>query len=147
MTAFADLTDAIVAALQLAPAVAGGLVMKNRLRPLPAGVSTAVVVRLDQPAQAIETALGAHDWATTFTAECYAKSTPMVDAEDAADALLDEVYPRLAGLSLVGLGVAQVAVQPSIEWQRDEEAAGMVCAVLRLTVIHRTYANTLTAWT
>lgn len=147
MTAFADITKAIVAALQVAPAVAGGAVMENRLRPLPSGVSTAVVVRLDQPAQAVETALGAHDWTTTFTVECYAKSTPMVDAEDAADALLDVVYPRLAGLSLVGLGVAQVAVQPSIDWQRDEEASSMVCAVLRLTVIHRTYANTLTAWT
>lgn len=146
MSAFADILAAIVARLQAAPAVAGGAVMTNRLRPLAAGVTSAVVVRLES-SQATESSFDTSDWTTTFLVECYGKAaSASADPDAAVDLLLAEVYGRLAVLSLDGLGVAQVAVQPAIDWQRDEDGNAMVCAVLRLNVIHRTHVNSLTAW-
>jgi hypothetical protein len=146
MSAFSDILAAVVAALQAAPAVAGGAVMTNRLRPLAAGVTGAVVVRLDS-AQATDSSFDTSDWTTTFLVECYAKALSAADNPDAAvDVLLAEVYERLASLSLDGLGISQVAVKPAIDWQRDEDSAATVCAVLRLDVIHSVHAKTLIAY-
>lgn len=145
MSAFSDILAAVVAELQAAPAVAGVAVMTNRLRPLAAGVTGAVVVRLES-SQATESSFDTSDWTTTFLIECYGKGTSVSNNPDAAvDLLLSKVYGRLASLSLDGLGISQVAVQPSIDWQRDEDGTAMVCAVLRLNVIHSTQANSLYA--
>ena len=145
MSVFADILSAVVAELQVVPAVAGGVVMTNRLRPLAAGVTSAVVVRLES-SQATESSFDTSDWTTTFLVECYGKASASVDPDAAVDLLLAEVYGRLAALSLDGLGISQVAVQPAIDWQRDDDGNAMVCAVLRLNVIHSTQANSLAAW-
>ena len=71
-TAFASLQAALLAALSSAPALAGGNIGTNRLRPIPTGQSTALVLRLDA-SEGTERVLGCVDWQTAFTVECYAR--------------------------------------------------------------------------
>lgn len=140
--AFAAIQNAIVAALLVKPAMADGSVMRNRTRPLGAGVSEAVVVYLES-SRATETVLGASDWTSLFTVECYAKSVPTSSADADVHALLASVYARLCALEFDGLGVMHSAVNPAIAWQYQEDAAATVCASLQFVVLHRTFANSL----
>lgn len=143
-TAFATLVDGVVASLLSAPAVAGGQVYANRMRPIPAQHNSAVVVRLED-SRASETVLGAHDWQTQIAIECYAK-TGATSAEVTADALLEVLWPRLLGLQASLAGVMNIARDPNIEWERDSDVNAEVCATLRITVTHRTPFNSLEPW-
>ena len=145
MTAFASLVDAVVAALQAAPAVAAGKVFAHRLRPIAASDAAAVVVRLEQTS-ATAPIIHANDWQTVLAVECYGKTVGVTQADAAVDALLPAVWPRLQGLSASALAVAQVAVDPQIEWLRDLDATAEVCALVRLTIWHRTPSNSLEPW-
>lgn len=144
-TAFKSIADGIVAALLVAPALADGRVYANRLRPLHTGVSTAMVLRLEQ-SSARETVLGAHDWDSAYVLECYARGTVNADPAAAVDALLASAWARLAGLSAADLGAMAIAVNPAIDWQYDEADAPVVCASVRLQVQHRTPVATLESW-
>jgi hypothetical protein len=145
-TAFNDLVAAVVAALSASPAVADGRVFANRLRPMAATHATGVVVRLEQTA-ARETMLGAHDWQTLMAVECYGKTVGATDASTAADDLLAAVWARLQTINAASLAVGAVGLGPQIEWRRDVDEAASVCAVVYLTVTHRTPVNTLEPWT
>lgn len=144
-TAFKALNAALVAALVAAPALAGGRVYANRLRPIQQAHSTAVVVRL-VASQSQEIALGALDWSTQFAIECLGRGTTGADPVDAVDALLLAVWPRLASLDAAALGAMAVVVDAGVEWQFDEGEASSASATLRLTVQHRTTTASLTAW-
>ncbi|MEN9885767.1 MAG: hypothetical protein RL758_345 [Pseudomonadota bacterium] len=145
MSAFSGLVTAVVAALQAAPSVASGRVFANRLRTLSASETTAVVVRVESTS-ATETVLGAHDWQTQVSVECYGKTSSGTSAEAAVDTLLVAVWPRLMALSPASLAVSRVAVDPQIVWDRDLDATDTVCASVRLTVQHRTPVNSLESW-
>ena len=119
-TAFKSIVHALISALADSPALAGGRVWPNRLRPLPATAATAVVVRLAG-------AVGA-------------------DPADAADALLSEVWKRLAAIDASALGAIAVTVNPAIDWQFDEGETPMACATVHLVVEHRTPVAELAAW-
>ena len=144
-TAFKSLTAALVAALVAAPTLAGGRVYANRLRPIPQAQATAVVVRL-VASQSQEVALGALDWSTQFAIECLGRGSAGADPVDAVDALLLEVWPRLAGLNAAALGAMAVVVDAGVEWEFDEGEASTASATVRLTVQHRTPTASLTAW-
>ena len=144
-TAFKGIADGIVAALLVAPALADGRVYANRLRPLPVGTSTAMVLRLEQSA-ARETVLGAHDWDSAYVLECYARGSVSTDPAAAVDALLAGAWARLASLSAADLGAMAVAINPVIDWQYDEADTPVVCASIRLQVQHRTPVVTLESW-
>ena len=140
-TGFATVQAALLAALQSAPALAGGNISANRLRPLPAGQAGAIALRLDQAAG--DTAvLGMIDWQTTYALECYARADAAADPAAAVDALLAAAWARIAALDYSATG-ADVTISPAIDWQYDADATPMVCAVIRITAQHRTTLTTL----
>lgn len=144
-SAFHAVAERIAEALLAAPALAGGRVFVKRLRPLPVGVNTAVVVRWESSV-AEETVLGAHDWLTPFVVECYSRGADIDPDNQAADALLGEVWARLASLDAAALGVMSLSVSPSIDWQAAETDGPAECVSIRLQVSHRTPVGALTPW-
>ncbi len=148
-TAFSVLTaallDALLAALPGAPALAGGRIYANRLRPLSAGQNTALIVRLDN-STAQEVVLGALDWNSKFSIECYARGATGSDAADAVDTLLSDAWARLASVDAAALGAIAITVDPAIEWQFDDGETPVTCAIISVGVQHRTPFATLTAW-
>lgn len=144
-TAFRSVLAAVVGALSAAPALAEGRVYANRLQPLPAGRSSAVVVRLEQ-SSSTESVLGALDWTTRLAVECYARGQVGVDPSDSVDALLQDVWQRLRSISAGQLGVIDVQPDSVIEWLFDELETPLACAVIRLHVLHRTPVSDVQHW-
>lgn len=146
-TAHLAVQQAIVSALQAAPTVAGGAVYANRTRAISAQQPLAVVVRLER-SEAAENTLHAHDWRTTFSVECHARAaTAAADPAQAVDALLNEVWARIAALQPAGLGLMGFDMPPAIGWDYDDGETPLVCAAFRVTAMHRTPATSLQAWT
>ena len=146
MSAQLAIRDAIVASLLAAPAIAGGRVLANRHRPVPADVPTQIFVYLEQ-SQATPSALHGDtrvDWQTQIRIECLARKVTGTDADDAADALAASVYARLMGnANLSGL-LLDPLEQTALGWA-DDEADGQLSGVqLLITARHRTSNNTLT---
>lgn len=144
-TAFKSLAGILASVLTAAPAVAEGRVWTNRLRVLPAVASTAVVVRQGD-GRGTEVVLGALDWITAFSIECYGRGAAGSDPADAVDPVLEAVWARLVAIDAAALGAMSITVGPSIEWQFDDGETPMACAVVRLLVQHRTPVAALTAW-
>ena len=135
-TAFAAIQAALLAAIMASPALASGNISVNRQRPIASGQSCAIVLRMDHAA-GTEMVIGALDWQTTFIVECYATGAAGSDPSSAVDALLSDTWARLSALSFESLG-ASISLDPHIEWQYDDVAVPIVCAVIRLTAQHRT---------
>lgn len=141
-SAFAAIQAALLASLAASPALAGGRITANKTRPIPTGQATAIVLRLDQT-EGAEVMLGRIDWRTAFVLECYARGTGTADDPVLlVDGLLSAVWGRLSALSLSALD-ADLTIAPQIDWQYDDTEAPLVCAVLRVTVTHRTAVTTL----
>ena len=149
MSAHLAIQSAIVSALLAAPALAGGHVVANSLRPVASSKTAALVVRMLQSRAATPQVLGGpYDWVTTFQVECLARgSTGSTESAAAVDSLLESAWQRLSTLNTTGLGVMDVRMQPAIDWQMDGEDQPLVAAVISLQVNHRTSATTLAAWT
>lgn len=145
MTAFNALQAALKAALSAAPALAAGNIQTNRLRAIPAASAGAIVLRLEGSA-AVEAVLGANDWGTRFTVECYARATPGQDPADAVDALVSDVWARIGALQPAAIDAMSVAINPTLDWQYDEADAGLCAAIFSILITHRTPANSLAAW-
>ena len=143
-TAFAALQAALLAALTAAPALAGGRISANRLRPIPTGQNTAIVLRMGR-SKGSEEVLGALDWQTPFAVECYARAAAGADPQPAVDVLLSDVWARLAALNDATLG-ASISINPEIDWQYDDADTPAVCAVIQITAQHRTARATLQPW-
>ena len=144
-TAFCAIQGALVAALTQAPALAEGRVYVNRLRPIGAAIPSAIVVRLDQ-ASAAGDVIGTLDWVTSYTVECYARAVSGADPAESVDALLSAVWARLSALTPPGLGVAAITLQPTIDWQYDDAETPVACALIRISVQHRTVFADLAPW-
>lgn len=144
-TAFQKVILALHAALAKAPALAGGRVFVNRMRPLAASDATAVVVRLEGT-RGRESVLGARDWTTLIAVECYARTVGQTTAEVFADELVADVWQRLAAIQAPHLGLMEIGVETEIDWLRDSDATTEVCAVIRLTATHRTPYESLAPW-
>ena len=142
-SAFQLIAERITAALVAAPALADGRVFLKRLRPLPVGVRTAIVVRWENAA-AQEYVIGAHDWSTSYVVECYSRADTATDPDNlAADALLLDVWQRLFALDAQALDVTSLVVNPAISWDRVESDAPIECVFIHLRVEHRTPVQTL----
>lgn len=144
-TAFRSVLAAVVGVLSAAPALAEGRVYANRLQPLPAGRASAVVVRLDQSTSR-EVVLGALDWTTRLAVECYARGQVGSDPAEAVDLLLQDSWQRLRALDAAQLGAMTVEVDSSIDWLFDELDTPLACAVIHVSVLHRTPVNALQSW-
>ena len=146
MSAQLAIRDAIVASLLSAPALAGGQVLANRHRPVPADVPTQIFVYLEQ-SQATPASMHGDtrvDWQTQIRIECLARKVTGTDADDAADALAAAVYARLMGDANLGGLLNNPLEQTAVGWA-DDEADGQLSGVqLLFTAKHRTGNNTLT---
>lgn len=135
------LTTAIVAALQEAPAVAPR-VDRVRLRPLPAGATTAVVVRPLQ-ADVLDSELTGqgypYQWQTSIAVECYARAPAGVSPDVAVDALVEAVYSRLLSASLP---VSQLQPQ-GVAFDYDADGENTVCATFQFTARQLTVGASL----
>ena len=143
-SAFSSVLAAVVAALGAAPALAEGRVYANRLQPLPAGRSSAVVVRLEQSSSR-ETVIGFLDWTTRLAVECYARGQVGADPSEAVDALLQDAWQRVHAIDAGQIGVMEIRAD-SAEWLYDELETPLACAVIRLQVLHRTPVNQIQPW-
>lgn len=138
MSAFLGISDAVVAALAAAPAIAAGQVLRGRaVRVQP---EAAQAVRVSVVSSAADTATLAGDvlaWQTVVALELYARAAPGVDAEAAIDGLLVGVFGRLAATPPPA-GVLSWDLDPVIRWQVDEADATVVQCSLVLRVRHFT---------
>ena len=142
-TAFTALVAELAAALAAAPALAGGRIGINRLRPIPAGQSTAIVLRLEQ-SEGSEFVLGLLRWRTTIAVECYARAVAGSDPAAAVDALLESTWQRLAAFRADLLG-ADVCIDPKVKWDYDDSDTPVVCAAIQLTASQNTSSSSLQA--
>ena len=146
LTAHLQLHQAVVAALQAAPALAGVPVYSNPVRELPAQVASAVVVTLRRSAAQRPT-LHAMDWATTLQIDCMARApSATADAAAAVDPMVHAAWATLAALNATALGLMDVQPDPSITWDFAEGATPHVAATLLLNAVHRTPATHLSPW-
>ena len=134
---------ALVAFLQAQPGLAGVAVHANRTRALPREEQSAVLVRLER-SEDDQGPLGATDWATTFEIEAIARALPGADPAHAVDELLQSVWAAVQ--SAEPTDVLDLAASPQIDWAFDAADTQLASALLRVTVRHRTQANTLTPW-
>lgn len=137
--------QAVVDALKVSPALAGGRVFANRVRTVSAASDTAVAVRLER-STGVSPTLHATDWRTSLLVECYARGVAGSDPAAAVDALLYDVWSRLAALQGANLGGMDLGLEPDLGWDYDDAETPTVCATLRLTVEHRTPTNSLAPW-
>lgn len=143
-TAFESITDSLVAALVASPALADGRVWPNRLRPIPHGDNTAIVVRIVQsPGQ--EDVIGMLDWNSQFAIEVYGRSASGEDPAKVVGSLLQAVWARFCTIDPAALNAMALNLNPSIQWQFDELETPLACATLHLNIMHRTLANSLSA--
>lgn len=149
MSAHLAIQTAIVSALAAAPALAGGNVRANAVRPLSSSQPQGVVVRLVTSRSAGQQVLGGpFDWTTVYAIECLARASGAgADPVAAVDGLLEGVWSRLTGLDPVGLGAIDVRLQPAIDWQVDDAETAVVAATVSLQIVHRTAAGSLAAQT
>ena len=144
-SAFIGLQNSLMAALATAPALAGGRIYANRLRPVSAASTTAMVVRLDK-AEGLQMVLGAVDWVSSYTVECYARASGNGEPATAIDQLLSDAWARLCTLDATALGAIDITVSPRIDWQYDDVETPLVCAAIQISVQHRTPSDSLQTW-
>ena len=147
MSAHLAIQQAIATALLAAPAVASGNVRQNATRPVASASSQGVVVRLAQSSAPTPQVLaGPYTWQTRFEIECLARAASgTADPVAAVDGLLEAVWSRLSTLNTTGLGVVDLRMQPTIDWQLDDSETPLASATVYLQVTHRTASTTLTA--
>jgi len=145
VTAFADIAEAYKQRLLAVPQITGDRVQRGRQAALKAGWPDGIVVRIVRTAAQLG-GVGPgvpKDWTTTLGVEVLARGATPDAAEDAVDALLGQVYERLAGWAPPGLAVEDALSEPAIQWDVDEGEGAVARATLVVTLIHRTLAAAL----
>lgn len=142
-TLHVQLYDAVVAALQAGPAVAGGNIktLRDTKRPMPLEVPAQLRVCLDQsiPQYLIGGPVPV-DWTTRIRIECLARDVlqpTLVTAFDAVSALAATVQARV--LADTALRALVMEVQPApMQWTDDEADTALVACQCLFTLVHRT---------
>ncbi len=147
MTAFLQLSQAVVAALSAAPALAGGRVRGGRRVPVPQGWPNAIDVHIERSVGSNATLDGRiNRWETLIGVDVYARAMPGQDAETAVDELLASVFARLAAANPPA-GAGRWQVEPQITWDVAEADQSLVVASLALRIPHFTGPASLAAAT
>lgn len=146
-TAFAQVRATVAEALLDSPALAGGRVYQNRVRPITQGEPSAINVRL-LDSEGEPTLIEATHWHTVLQIECAARSAPGGEqAETRADALLESAFERLHGLERPGeIALIDIEEDASVVWDHDADDVPYACATLRVTVTHRTPKGSMQPW-
>ena len=149
MSAHLSIQTALVTLLTAAPALASGNVKANATRPMAAQHAAQVNVRLVQSRADYPRTLGAgYEWQTQFAVDCLARgATSASEPAATVDALLEAAWARIAVWQpAANLGVIDVRMTPTIDWQTDDGDTPLVAATIALVVQHRTQAASLAAW-
>jgi hypothetical protein len=149
MSAHLALQTAVVTLLTAAPALAGGNVKANAVRPVAAQHTSAVVVRMLQSRADTPRMLGAgYEWQTLMLVECMARAAGSASEPHAAvDALLEAAWARIAAWQpAANLGVIDVRMTPEISWQAEDGDVPIVTATISAVIQHRTKSTSLAAW-
>lgn len=144
MSAFLGLTDAVVAALATAPAIAPGRVRRGRRTPVPQDWAECIDVNLQRSEGSAQLLADSFTgWESLVGIDVYARATA-ADGEAAIDPLLAQVFARLA-TTPPPAGAASWTLEPSIRWDIDERDQTLVVASLALRVTHFTASGGLAA--
>jgi hypothetical protein len=142
-TAHIAVRSAVVAALQAAPALAGGRIYVGRRRTLSRSDASALIVRLAGSDSNPGAVRGAPvDWRTGVVVEAYARSATG-DPEQAAWDLHAQVFDRLQADSTLAGAVDDVATPTFGEADREDEDDSLAALTAVYQILHRTTANTL----
>lgn len=135
--------DAVVAALQSAPPLAGGRIktMRDTNRAMPLEVISQIRVSLNQalPEPLIGGAAPV-DWSTRIRIECLARDVLQPSVTFALDAVSDLaalVQSRVLSDSALQALVSQVLPAP-MQWTDDEADTALVACHCIFTLVHRT---------
>jgi hypothetical protein len=145
MTAFSDITAAVVAAL-VSAGIAGGRIYRGQAWPLPESDASCVWVRPERStSERTGIAGGPTDWTTTLMVNIRARYLPDSQGPDEAiDTLIGQVFATIAVANI--LNVQSVVPGGEIAWDYGDADVNVMGAWLRLDVIHRTLSAALTAW-
>ena len=138
--------SAILEQLRIEPTLAGGRIYRSRVRPLGVDQPSAIVVRIERSTSTLAQVIGGPTtWATLLNVECYARATGS-EPDAVADALLVEVFDRLAlAPTLHG---AAMSFEPlpgdTLSWEVDELDSKIACITAKFVVMHRTNGRSLT---
>ena len=149
MSAHLAIQTALVALLTASPGLASGNVKTNATRPMAAQHTAQVNVRMLQSRADYPRTLGAgYEWTTSFAVDCLARGASSASEPAATvDALLEAAWARIAVWQpATNLGVIDVRMTPTIDWQTDDGDTPLVAATISLVVQHRTRSNSLVAW-
>jgi hypothetical protein len=152
VTVFRDLGLALTALVSTAASLAGGPCTYEDTRPTEREFTRAIRVAKFGVSECTvaDVAHGPRDWRTPFDIELQARERTVALADAAVDTLLGQVFVILAASGVgpaMNLGVLEVLVTPSIEWQPIEDGDMKVAgATLRVQITHRTQGNALTPW-
>ena len=140
MTAFAQITQAVIGALVASPALAGGHVSGPLRRPVPPEWTSHIEVRATSAAgdNAIMGPANITRWQTTVTCDIYVRAAAGGTPDAVLDDLIGAVHQRVQALDLSTLGVSGPAYSPQIDWDVSEGDTPQAMASLRLTLDHDT---------
>ena len=143
MIAHQQLLDLIEAALNAAPAVAGGNVKRHRTRPMAEDQSQMVSLRVINSRGAGQ--LDLVDWTTTVGVLCVASTVEPTTPDAAVSGLLETVHARIAGASTLQPAGYLLQKDFRLEWDQEEldERIGAVEAIY--TVRHFGALTSITA--
>lgn len=142
-TAHLVVYDAVVAALRVATALAGGNIktMRDTNRPMDVDLTSQIRVFLDQSLPSPLTGGSAPvDWATRIRVECLARDvlgTTPVKALDAASLLAANVQKRILESTDLSALISEV-LPGAMQWAEDEADTSLMACQCLFTLVHRT---------
>lgn len=144
-TAFVTASDAIVAALSAAPALAGGRIKRGRQVAVGTRDASAIHVNtIQSDGQYIDLARSAIEWTTVVQVSIFSRAIAAEDAEQSVDTLLAATWARLAAMTRPA-GMECVTVDPRIQWDADEADQTLGVARIHVRMHHLTQGAALTA--
>lgn len=135
----------VVELLEAAPSLSGVTVYRNRLRAMPEGMNSCIVVRKTASDPDGAPFLGhPTGWFTQVRVECLARGAAGQAPDEAGDELLRLAHAVMAANPTLG-GLAEGVDPPRLGWDEDDLDTTIGASIAQYTVRHRTAANTLEA--
>jgi hypothetical protein len=144
-SAFRQIALAVVAALQAAPALAGGRVSLPLRRPAPPEWQSYIEVRTTSATgdRRVFGAGGPARWETLLTIDIYTRAAPGQAPDAALDDLLCDVHQRVQALDLTALRVAAIDQQPVLDWDWHDGDTPQALGSYRVLMQHDVHSANL----
>lgn len=133
MLAQKRLVDLIEADLQAGPAVAGGNIQRQGMRPLAAGTSEMVALRVvrSHGRPVMLSGEAPLEWQTLVAVGCVARAAAGQAPDEAVAGLLAAVHGRISGSAALAAAGYRVHPEHHLEWDQEEleDRIGAVTAI------------------